>query len=70
VDGEPLLAEMVRAVMCAACAERNTTLPPDVIVTSVWRGTGHTSGSGPLPVGLPIQATYGRVTRHPARGPT
>src|SRR5262249_40933676 len=28
---------------------------PTAIVTSVWQGTGHEPGRGPLPEGLPIQ---------------
>jgi Xaa-Pro aminopeptidase len=55
VDGRPLLAENVRAALRAACAEREAPTPPDVIVSSVWQGTGHEPGSGPLPAALPIQ---------------
>jgi Xaa-Pro aminopeptidase len=55
VDGRPLLAEQVRAALRAACEERGAPTPPDVIVASVWQGTGHDPGSGPLPAGLPIQ---------------
>jgi len=54
VDGEPLLAEDVRSALRAACAEHGAPCPPDVIVASVWQGSGHEPGSGPLPVGLPI----------------
>lgn len=54
LDGKPLLAEDVRATLRAVCEEHNTRLPPDVIVASVWQGTGHEPGSGPLPAGLPI----------------
>ncbi len=54
-DGEPLLAEDVRAVLRAACAAHGAPCPPDVIVASVWNGTGHEPGHGPLPAGLPIQ---------------
>ncbi|MGZ8697262.1 MAG: M24 family metallopeptidase, partial [Gaiellaceae bacterium] len=54
VDGEPLLAEDVRAALRAACAEHGAPCPPDVIVSSVWQGGGHEPGSGPLPAGLPI----------------
>ena len=53
-DGRPLLAEDVRAVLRQACAENGAPCPPDVIVASVWQGTGHEPGSGPLPSGLPI----------------
>jgi Xaa-Pro aminopeptidase len=54
VDGSPLLAEDVRAALRAACAEHGAPAPPDVMVVSVWQGTGHEPGSGPLPAGLPI----------------
>jgi Xaa-Pro aminopeptidase len=54
VDGERLLAEGVRAVLRATCAEHGTRCPPDAIVTSAWQGTGHDPGTGPLPAGLPI----------------
>ena len=54
VDGEPLLAEDVRSALRAACAEHGAPCPPDVIVASVWQGSGHEPGSGPLPAGLPI----------------
>lgn len=55
LDGEPLLAERIRAEMSAACAPLGALLPPTVIVASVWQGVGHEPGSGPLPAGLPIQ---------------
>ena len=55
VDGEPLLAEDVRAALREACDAHGAPAPPGVIVASVWQGTGHEPGSGPLPVGLPIQ---------------
>jgi Xaa-Pro aminopeptidase len=55
VDGSPLLAEEVRAALRAACAEHGAPAPPDVMVVSVWQGTGHEPGSGPLPAGLPIE---------------
>lgn len=55
LDGRPLLAEDVRARLRAACAELGAPCPPDVIVASVWQGGGHEPGTGPLPVGLPIQ---------------
>src|SRR5215218_724503 len=54
VDGEPLLAEDVRTALRGACAEHGAACPPDVIVASVWQGSGHEPGSGPLPAGLPI----------------
>jgi Xaa-Pro aminopeptidase len=55
VDGEPLIAEALRAALRAACEQHGAPAPPDVIVASVWQGTGHEAGSGPLPAGLPIQ---------------
>ena len=55
VDGEPLLAEAVRAALRKACDEHGAPAPPDVIVASVWQGFGHEAGTGPLPAGLPIQ---------------
>jgi Xaa-Pro aminopeptidase len=55
VDGEPLLAETVRAALREACEAHGAPAPPDVIVASVWQGTGHDPGTGPLPAGLPIQ---------------
>jgi Xaa-Pro aminopeptidase len=54
-DGADLHAEHVRAALRAACAAHGAPCPPDVIVASVWNGTGHEPGSGPLPAGLPIQ---------------
>lgn len=54
-DGEPLLAEQVRAVLREACARSGAPAPLDLIVASVQQGTGHDPGSGPLPAGLPIQ---------------
>jgi Xaa-Pro aminopeptidase len=55
LDGAELRAEQVRAALREACAEHGAACPPDVIVASVWNGTGHEPGSGPLPAGLPIQ---------------
>jgi Xaa-Pro aminopeptidase len=55
LEGEPLVAERVRAEMSAACAPHGALLPPTVIVASVWQGVGHEPGNGPLPAGLPIQ---------------
>jgi Xaa-Pro aminopeptidase len=55
VDGEPLIAEALRAALREACEQHGAPAPPDVIVASVWQGTGHEAGSGPLPAGLPIQ---------------
>jgi Xaa-Pro aminopeptidase len=54
VDGEPLLAEDVRATLRRVAAEHGAPCPPDIIVASVWQGGGHEPGSGPLPAGLPI----------------
>lgn len=55
LNGSPLLAEEVRAALRAACAEHGAPAPPDVMVVSVWQGSGHEPGSGPLPAGLPIE---------------
>jgi Xaa-Pro aminopeptidase len=55
IDGEPLLAEDVRATLRMVCSEHGALCPPEVIVSSVWNGTGHEPGNGPLPAGLPIQ---------------
>jgi Xaa-Pro aminopeptidase len=54
IDGQPLLAEDVRFALREACAAHGAPCPSDVIVASVWQGTGHEPGSGPLPAGLPI----------------
>jgi Xaa-Pro aminopeptidase len=54
VDGEPLLAEDVRTTLRSVSAEHGAPCPPDIIVASVWQGSGHEPGSGPLPAGLPI----------------
>ena len=54
VDGKPLLAEDVRETLRSTSAEHGALCPPDVIVASVWQGTGHEPGSGALPAGLPI----------------
>jgi Xaa-Pro aminopeptidase len=54
LDGKPLLAEDVRAALREAAREHGAPCPPDVIVSSVWQGSGHEPGSGPLPAGLPI----------------
>src|SRR6476661_6288773 len=53
-DGKPLTAEMVRAELREACRRSGAPAPPDVIVGSLWQGTGHDPGSGPLPADLPI----------------
>ncbi len=52
--GEPLTAENVRAVLREVCRLHGAPAPPDVIVSSVWQGSGHDPGSGPLPANLPI----------------
>src|SRR5262245_11261796 len=54
VDGKPLLAEDVRATIRSVSDDHGARCPPDVIVSSVWQGTGHEPGTGPLPAGLPI----------------
>ncbi len=66
LDGEALLAETVRAALRDACAALGAPCPLDVIVASVWNGTGHEPGSGPLPAGLPIQVDL--WPRHEASG--
>jgi len=55
LDGQPLLAEQVRAAAREACAALGAPAPPGVIVASVHQGFGHEPGSGPLPAHLPIQ---------------
>ena len=55
LDGAELHAEHVRAALRSACAAQDAPCPPGVIVASVWNGSGHEAGSGPLPAGLPIQ---------------
>jgi Xaa-Pro aminopeptidase len=55
LDGEVLHAETVRATIREAVAEHGALVGPEVIVASVWQGTGHEPGSGPLPAGLPIE---------------
>jgi Xaa-Pro aminopeptidase len=54
VGGEALTAESVRAALREACRRSGASAPSDVIVASVWQGTGHHPGSGPLPANLPI----------------
>jgi Xaa-Pro aminopeptidase len=53
-DGEPFTADAVRAALRDACQAHGAPTPPDVIIASVWQGTGHEPGSGPLPANLPI----------------
>lgn len=55
VDGEILLAEAVRDEIRRAVGAHGALVGPEVIVASVWQGTGHEPGSGPLPAGLPIE---------------
>ena len=55
LGGDVLTAESIRAVLRDACQQRGAPAPPDVIVASVWQGTGHEPGAGPLPANLPIQ---------------
>src|SRR6202035_3938952 len=55
VEGQELLGEDVRGARRSACAALAALCPPDVLVSTVWSGGGHDPGSGPLPVGLPIQ---------------
>ncbi len=54
LGAEVLTAEMVRTTLRDACRRSGAPAPPDVIVASVWQGTGHDPGSGPLPANLPI----------------
>src|SRR5260221_9903310 len=54
VGGEVLTAESVRAALREACRVSGSPAPPDVIVASIWQGSGHDPGSGPLPANLPI----------------
>jgi Xaa-Pro aminopeptidase len=54
VGGDVLTAEAVRAVLREACRQHGAPAPPDVIVASVWQGSGHDPGSGPLPANLPV----------------
>ena len=54
LGGEVLTAESIRAVLRDACQQRGAPASPDVIVASVWQGSGHEAGSGPLPANLPI----------------
>jgi Xaa-Pro aminopeptidase len=54
MGGEPVTAEAVRAALREECRRCGAPAPPDVIVSSVWQGTGHDPGAGPLPANLPI----------------
>jgi Xaa-Pro aminopeptidase len=55
LDGQALTAERVRAAMRDVCWGQGALLGSEAIVASVWQGTGHEPGSGPLPAGLPIE---------------
>src|SRR5579884_288064 len=66
LEGQPLLAEQVRAELRAASAAHGAICHPDVMVASVWTGFGHEPGYGPLPAGLPIQVDL--FPRHEASG--
>jgi Xaa-Pro aminopeptidase len=55
LDGEALTAGTIRNALREACARSGAPAPPDVIVSSVWQGTGHEPGSGPLPADRPIE---------------
>jgi Xaa-Pro aminopeptidase len=55
VDGQPLMAETVRAEVRQACAAAGAPASSDLVVASVWQGLSHDPGAGPLPAGLPIQ---------------
>jgi Xaa-Pro aminopeptidase len=54
LDDEALTADAVRAAIRDACQAHGAPAPPDIIVASVWQGSGHEPGSGPLPANLPI----------------
>jgi Xaa-Pro aminopeptidase len=54
LGGEVLTAESVRAALREACRVSGSPAPPDIIVASIWQGSGHDPGSGPLPANLPI----------------
>ena len=54
VDGDVLTAEAVRGAVRDACERHGARTLPDFIVSSVWGGFGHESGSGPLPANSPI----------------
>ncbi|MEO6496069.1 MAG: M24 family metallopeptidase [Solirubrobacteraceae bacterium] len=55
LEGVELTAERLRAALRDTCTARGAPAPADIIVASVWQGTGHDPGEGPLPAGLPIQ---------------
>ena len=70
LEGEPLTAEAVRAVLRDACRRHGAPAPPDVIVASVRQGSGHEAGTGPLRRACRSRSISGRVTRSPAVGRT
>jgi Xaa-Pro aminopeptidase len=53
-DGEPLMAEAVRAAIRSACSAAGAPAPRDIMVASAFSDGGHDPGSGPLPADLPI----------------
>ena len=53
-----------------ACAAAGAPAPPDIIVASVGRASGHEAGSGPLPAGLPIQVDLWPRDEARGAGPT
>jgi Xaa-Pro aminopeptidase len=55
LDGQPLTAERIRLTLRDVAWQHGTQMPDSVIVASVWQGTGHDPGFGPLPAGLPIE---------------
>jgi Xaa-Pro aminopeptidase len=55
LGAEVVTAESVRTALRDACRRNGAPAPPDVIVASVWQGSGgHDPGLGPLPANLPI----------------
>src|SRR6476620_6290129 len=66
-DGKPLTAEMVRAELREACRRSGAPAPPDVTVGSLWQGTGHDPGSGPLPADMRIVAACACLNQSSAR---
>jgi Xaa-Pro aminopeptidase len=55
LDGEPLTAEAVRARIREVCAEHGAPTSEDIIVAAGAAGaSGHETGTGPLPAGVPI----------------
>jgi Xaa-Pro aminopeptidase len=55
VSGQPLTAEALRARIREVCAEHAAPTGEDIVIAAGPAGaTGHESGSGPLPAGVPI----------------